>query len=253
MKNCIWISGLAALLVAAFGAGPAAAHAPAPRGTADVAPATTSIAARSAACAEGKVAIARKAVVGYGSGRICLRLGQGPSSGSRVDPLYSRVASEVIETLAEHTARDRVEEVTVVCWGRRDWQKIADAGILGYVYMGNRVVNLAPNVCRDLDRIAYEAERPTGYIAAAAVDTLAHEAIHVAGIRNEARAECYAMQLTRLTSEELGTDGIYGAALIRTLWDGYEEYGAANPEYYSAECRNGGSLDLNPDDPYFWP
>jgi hypothetical protein len=253
-RTLTYLAALTGLIAAAaaVATAPVAAAQPAARGG-TVSALATSASFRSTGCAEGKVAIARKAVVGYGSGRICLRLSEGPERDSRVDPLYSRVATEVIAELAERTGREPVSEVMVVCWGSDDWRELGSATLLGYVYIGNRVVNLAPSVCRYLDRISYRGAQPGGYMAATAVDTLAHEAIHVAGIRNEARAECFAMQLTRFTSEQLGTSAGYGAALTRSLWEGYEEYGASNPEYYSSACRNGGPLDLNPEDPFFWP
>jgi hypothetical protein len=206
-----------------------------------------------ARCAAGLVPVARKAVVGSGSGLLCLPVGRGPTGGSRVDRLYGRVAEEVVALLGDATGRGAPGDVTVVCWGRKDWRRLSSPSILGYVYLGHRVVNLSPRVCGLLDRIAYRGERPTGYLAAAAVDTLAHEAIHVAGVRNEARTECYAMQLTRATAIGLGAGSGYAIALARVLWEGYDEYGAANPDYHTPACRDGGPLDLNPDYRGHWP
>lgn len=82
----------------------------------------------------------------------------------------------------------------------------------------------------------------------AAAQTLAHESIHLRGVSDEAAAECYGRQLAKTVFLRLGApsaDYVYElgryALAIHT-----------DPAYSSAECRDGGALDLDPASP-IWP
>jgi hypothetical protein len=85
---------------------------------------------------------------------------------------------------------------------------------------------------------------------ALAVDVLAHESWHLAGVLDEAVAECRAVQTIALTAQRLGATVAQGDALARVhLRAGYQRL----PERYrSGACAAGGALDLRPDDPA-WP
>jgi hypothetical protein len=85
---------------------------------------------------------------------------------------------------------------------------------------------------------------------AEALATFAHELEHLRGIDEEARAECYSYQHVAALAEALGASRREGQRLSRVAWR--ELYPPANPDYVSAECRNGGRLDLNPNRPR-WP
>ena len=76
------------------------------------------------------------------------------------------------------------------------------------------------------------------------VEALAHEAYHLAGVRDEAATQCYALQVMRFVAAQLGApaeagDAYVGAALAR--------YPTLPDEYRSVECREGGALDLHPE------
>ena len=77
---------------------------------------------------------------------------------------------------------------------------------------------------------------------ALAVHTLSHESYHLAGFKDEAIAECYAMQTNTWTAVQLGAPTDQAQALaryyIRTL------YPDVPSEYRSRECKIGGRLDL---------
>src|SRR5262245_65461483 len=77
---------------------------------------------------------------------------------------------------------------------------------LGWVPRGRRVINLSYLACLQLDRIAYHDSRLALPATGAAVGSLAHEAMHVAGIHDEGIAECYGMQLTAVTPMKLGAE-----------------------------------------------
>jgi hypothetical protein len=83
---------------------------------------------------------------------------------------------------------------------------------------------------------------------AEAINTLAHEAMHLRGFVNEAEAQCYAIQADAWTVGRLGGSSAEGEALARFVL-------AMQPlmptEYQTAACRRGGALDLRPETPAF--
>ena len=79
---------------------------------------------------------------------------------------------------------------------------------------------------------------------AEAINTLAHESMHLRGFVDEAQAQCYAIQLDAWTTVRLGGTPVEGAD-VAALALALQPY--VPPEYQSAECRAGGSLDLWPE------
>jgi hypothetical protein len=79
---------------------------------------------------------------------------------------------------------------------------------------------------------------------ARALSTLAHEAFHLAGIRDEAAAECYATQTVDFVTEKLGATAAQGK--IVATWAARTSPRTHPEEYHSQECRSGGALDLEP-------
>ena len=80
-----------------------------------------------------------------------------------------------------------------------------------------------------------------------AVDVITHEAFHLRGIQDEARTECSSLQTMAATAQALGATPAQGAALARGQLA--EAYPLMPDQYRSAECADGGELDLRPDDP----
>ena len=80
--------------------------------------------------------------------------------------------------------------------------------------------------------------------SAQALTVLAHESVHLRGIRNEAVTQCYAMQSVPRVARALGASTEDGRALAAL------EYAVDYPHmpaaYRTAECHPGGSLDLTP-------
>jgi hypothetical protein len=85
---------------------------------------------------------------------------------------------------------------------------------------------------------------------AIAVHVLTHEAMHVAGGRDEATTECRALQRDARTVVLLGGTAEQGSALATRI--ATEVYPTMPDEYRSSECRPGGALDRTPDDGA-WP
>ncbi len=123
----------------------------------------------------------------------------------------------------------------------------------GVAFISRGISYLEPMICRSLYRIAFEGNLGPLDDAAFAVSVLAHEATHLRGIRNEAETECYALQEGVALGRRLGLD----AETARTLMDAQRardisDASVARLDYrLPAECRNGGNLDLRPNDPQF--
>ncbi len=139
----------------------------------------------------------------------------------------------------------------VRCWSGDDWPEVEPEyedhiWIVGFA-LGNRA-HLAPHVCHTLVQFVYLKSRPrpdtNGRTSlASALGVLAHETQHVAGTRNEAVTECYALQRIRPLARMLGASKMYAAGLAVYTWTNLYAYN--DPAYKSRACRNGGSLDLN--------
>jgi hypothetical protein len=89
-------------------------------------------------------------------------------------------------------------------------------------------------------RCSKEAER-----AAVAVNVLSHEAWHLRGVRDEAAAQCYALQTNADTALRLGASADEAAAIAS--WVSLRVQPALPAEYRTSECRDGGPLDLHPE------
>ena len=93
----------------------------------------------------------------------------------------------------------------------------------------------------------------TYFSTAEALQTLAHESIHLKGDAVEAEAECYGMQAVATVAQQLGDTADDGRAIAQyyaTLL--YPQRQTQSPAYWSPECRPGGALDLTPNDG-LWP
>jgi hypothetical protein len=174
----------------------------------------------------------------------------GPAPGNHVNPTYGRAAGEAAELATE-----------VRCWSERAWRRLLreataftgtrfhPADTAGFTSAGSRRVHLAPLVCAALDELVYGKARPRdldGRIAlSVAVNTLAHEAMHRAGILDEATAECYGMQHVTSVAQEVGVARRYARELASLALMNYRGLPA---EYRSRDCRRGGPLDLEDGD-----
>jgi hypothetical protein len=76
------------------------------------------------------------------------------------------------------------------------------------------------------------------------VHVLAHESWHLRGFQDEATAECLALQTTADVAGRLGADFLHGAAVARFALE--HVYPRMPDDYRSADCHDGGRLDLRP-------
>jgi hypothetical protein len=172
-----------------------------------------------------------------------------PTPESHIAPPYSRAAAVVSYR----------EDVEARCWSEDDWSEVVrvmsalDPGhhvdYAGLASPGDARISLAPDICVDLALLAYTDRRPTDgddlYDLAAAVLTLAHEAMHVrAPALSEAAVNCAALQEVRRTARALGASTAYAALLAEAAWE--DVYPDEPSEYVTEACRDGGPLDADP-------
>lgn len=161
----------------------------------------------------------------------------GSSGASHVDPRLSRIATRLGRGSAE-----------VRCWSTADWDDLAgqfgEAGedVTAYTTIDSRRVHLPWHTCSWLRAAPMRSFPLRG--RAAALAAFAHELEHLRGVEQEAKAECYSFQHLAHLAASLGTDLRDASELARFAWR--EFYPPDDPGYASAECRNGGRLDLHP-------
>jgi hypothetical protein len=104
--------------------------------------------------------------------------------------------------------------------------------------------DLDEETCSELDRFS-EGKTGQGEQAkvARALHVLAHESSHLAGVRDEAAADCYGLQRTAFVAESLGADPADAQRLARLALA--ERAITAPTDYRSSECHDGGALDLD--------
>ena len=123
----------------------------------------------------------------------------------------------------------------------------------GVAFIRSGLGFLEPGVCRTLHDITEGGGLRSREEAAFAITVLAHEATHLRGVRSEATTECYALQEGTRLGIRLGLSPgeaheLMQAQLERDLGDrSVARLGYRLP----AECRNGGALDLRPEDATF--
>jgi hypothetical protein len=77
-----------------------------------------------------------------------------------------------------------------------------------------------------------------------ALHVLVHESWHLAGIQDEAKADCYAFQRVEFAALQLGAAPADAEALAHRAYVDRQE--TAPADYRSYECRDNGALDLSP-------
>jgi hypothetical protein len=142
----------------------------------------------------------------------------------------------------------------VYCYSSADWNSAP--GSLGPWRAFTRyqtkpkptLVLISPEICTELTTLAesrtpvWREEWPDAL--ARSVGSLAHEAAHVSGIRDEAKADCYALQWIGRAARMLRRTRREGAFLATIYLKHWRPW--LRPPYVSRECRSGGKLDLHP-------
>jgi hypothetical protein len=130
-----------------------------------------------------------------------------------------------------------------------------DVGVeLGYVRFGPDGVPepealIKRDQCADLAAYARAGRDGPSRDQIIAVHVLTHEAMHMRGVAAEAAAECAAVQRDAATARLLGAAPEQARALAGAYWA--KVYPAMPPEYRSARCGAGQSMDEGlPDAPW---
>lgn len=121
----------------------------------------------------------------------------------------------------------------------------------GYVRIGadgvpERHAVITYDTCRDLQAWVRSDHRSTTDAQVVAVHVLAHEAMHMRGLVDEAKAECAALQRDHRTATLLGADDATARALVRRYLTTFHPQ--LPDAYRSADCAPGGALDEHLED-----
>ena len=109
---------------------------------------------------------------------------------------------------------------------------------------------LERDACNDLRRYLHGDKGNPTLQQVIAVQVLAHESYHLAGIRSEAQTECAALQKIDDVAGTLGATPEQGRAMAERYY--LEVYPRMPTAYRSADCKDKGELDAAPDDSE-WP
>ncbi len=152
---------------------------------------------------------------------------------------------EAVRRFSEEASRVAEKPVEIRCDEARDYVGAVQHAD-GVAEVGGELAILTPEICLDLYRLAFEGE-VTGSRTGRALAVLAHEAWHLRGVRDEGVAECYALQSGVELAARLGLSEGTAARLMRQQLTENALRGAGTLAYrVTAECRDGGRLDLDP-------
>lgn len=160
--------------------------------------------------------------------------------------LSGEARAEAVERFSAEASRVAGKPVEIRCDEARDYVGAIQHAD-GVATVGGELAILTPEICHDLYRLAFAGD-VTGSRTGRALAVLAHEAWHLRGEEVESRAECYALQSGVELGRRLGLDEGTAAQLMRQQLTENALRGAESIEYrLTAECRDGGRLDLDPD------
>jgi hypothetical protein len=157
---------------------------------------------------------------------------------------------EATARFSEEASRVAGKPVTIRCDEAGDYVGAVQHAD-GVAQVGGDLAYLTPDRCLDLYRLAFKGEvRATQ--TAHAVAVLAHETWHLRGIADEGVAECYALQSGVEIGRRLGLAESTARRMMRQERVENALRGQTNPAYrIPPDCRDGGRLDLRPDDGRF--
>ncbi|MCJ7827195.1 MAG: hypothetical protein MUP36_03020 [Demequinaceae bacterium] len=180
-------------------------------------------------------------------GRVFRAVVAGVLSIAALTAWYVEVAHHQRQQLATEALNvlSNVEGISADC-GRYTEELLNLSQYQGWVYYdGSNVAHLKRKVCHNLWDYAHGGQANPSEDQILAVHVVGHEAMHINGVREEAVAECWAVQLNHFIAEELGATPEEARELQRRYY--VEYYPRQRSNYISGECREGGDLDIYPD------
>ena len=128
--------------------------------------------------------------------------------------------------------------------------RLGDAFFAAPTERGARICNHGTAAKRRAGRTTVLGECDDWGSKLVAVHVLGHESMHLAGVIEEAPADCLGAQVGAFVARRLGASAGFARSLALEYWRYY--YRSQDPRYQSPDCRDGGRLDLFPDRPG-WP
>jgi len=160
------------------------------------------------------------------------------------DSISGETRARAVERFSEEASRIAEKPVSIRCDESRDYVGAVQHAD-GVAVVGGELAILTPEICHELYRIAFEGET-TGSRSGRAIAVLAHEAWHLRGERAEGTTECYGLQSGVELGQQLGLSEGTARRLMRQQLTENALRGPGTSEYrVPAECRDGGSLDLD--------
>ena len=161
------------------------------------------------------------------------------------DSLAGSTRAEAVERFSVEASRVAGKEVGIYCDESRDFVGAVQHAD-GVAEVGGERAYLTPEICHDLYRLAFDDE-VRGSRTGRALAVLAHEAWHLRGERDEGATECYALQSGVEVGRRLGLSEGRARQLMRQQLTENALRGGGSIEYLvPPDCRDGGSLDLDP-------
>lgn len=155
-----------------------------------------------------------------------------------------------VDRFSEEASRIAEKPVSVGCDEARDYVGYVQHAD-GVAVVGGDRTYVTPEICFALYRLAFEGEE-RGSRTGRAIAVLAHESWHLRGEGDEGATECYALQSGVDLGRRLGLDEDTARRLMAQQLTENRLRGLETVEYrVSDECRDGGRLDLHPDDGAF--
>ena len=142
--------------------------------------------------------------------------------------------------------------VTVLCDDSYQYTGIG-SDALGVAFIQRGLAFLDPAACRDLHDLVFHDQGAQREATAEAILVLAHEAVHLAGVRDEGLTECRALQQGVKLGVRLGLGESRAHAAMRSLYfRSLAERSITRLSYRLPEgCVDGGRLDVRPADHRF--
>ncbi len=157
---------------------------------------------------------------------------------------------EAVARFSDEASTIAEKPVTILCDESRDYVGLVQHAD-GVAAVGGDRAYLTPERCLDLYRLAFKGEVNSSQTARA-VAVLAHEAWHLRGVSDEGTTECYALQSGVEVGQRLGLSEDTARQMMRQqLVENALRSGATSEYLVPPDCRDGGSLDLQPDDARF--
>jgi hypothetical protein len=155
-----------------------------------------------------------------------------------------------VARFSNEASRIATKPVTIRCDESRDYVGLIQHAD-GVAAVGGDRAYLTPERCFDLYRLAFEGE-VTSSQTARALAVLAHEAWHLRGVSDEGATECYALQSGVGIGQRFGLSAGTARQMMRQqLVENALHSGPTSEYLVPPDCRDGGRLDLHPDDAQF--